>query len=172
MKKLLSLTLLVLFFSACSVEPDESVNTQKQLVKKTMQHIYAMGKTATFRDFIGDVKDKTSTSYTEEEIQQIIDDFVAQQSPEFIALFRRVEQMNLNQKELIDLALELKDEIIVQNQPENPFSPGKIGVCEIDNGVFGNTLGAFIRVLFCDDTGTGTDGGGTNESENDDDAED
>ncbi|MBW1295746.1 hypothetical protein [Aquimarina litoralis] len=96
---------MLVLFTACSVEENNELSEQekdlkiKSLVKTFVEDVRP---TSNYKKFIEDVKfkSKNSSGLSQEELDQLEQDFLSQQSPEFVELYYFVDSLNLKEDEL------------------------------------------------------------------------
>ncbi|MHA7057605.1 hypothetical protein ACWGOQ_0010330 [Aquimarina sp. M1] len=95
---------ILVFFSSCSVEEGikDSSEQEKELKVKSLIKTFAEDviPSSGFSEFMLDVQNKSSSGLTQEEIDGLEQDFLSQQSAEFVELYYYVVSLNLSEDEI------------------------------------------------------------------------
>ncbi len=99
---------MLVFVISCS--SDDNINKSSTNEKKVVELFETFSKSVVnspeYNKFIEKVQTKTSSELTEEEKQQLEQEFLSQQSAEFVALYYYVVDLNLSKEELRNIILD------------------------------------------------------------------
>ncbi|WP_299185223.1 hypothetical protein [uncultured Aquimarina sp.] len=144
---------MLVLFTSCSVEDNNQLSDQeKDLKVKSLVKTFAeeVQPSASYKKIIEEIKlrSQNSSGYTEEELEILEQEFLSQQSEDFVMLYHYVVNLNLSEEELRTFVMEyfsLKNEksVRMKNDGDDCAFSSAVGslffgvlsrlICEVQN---------------------------------------
>ncbi|WP_405207459.1 hypothetical protein [Aquimarina sp. LLG6339-5] len=108
-KLLYLISFLLVFFTSCSI--DESANEislyEKEMAVKNLFDSFSKSvvHSTSYAKIIEEIQIKSSSNSSEEEMQQLEQEFLSLQSDEFVELYYSVKSLNLTKEEIRDIVV-------------------------------------------------------------------
>ncbi|MDH7447215.1 hypothetical protein [Aquimarina sp. 2201CG14-23] len=158
---------LLLFITSCSVDETENELSKEEKELMVQELFVSFSKSAenspSFNKLMQTIRSKSSSTWTTEEIQQMEEDFLSQQSIVFIELYNSVVALNLSNEEIISIISLYKITInISKGNKTNDACKEIVAASE------GSNFFALVAALFCESkVGTSDNDEDNNENEDD-----
>ncbi|WP_299607592.1 hypothetical protein [uncultured Aquimarina sp.] len=144
---------MLVLFTACSVDENTQLSEQeKDLKVKSLIKTFAeeIQPSDSYKKFIEEIKSrsKNTSNYSEEELKLQEQEFLSQQTPEFVELYYLVSEMNLSKEELRVIVIEYYDGIKSMNVGKSEEDGHDCAAATEANNT--NILWHFLSDLICE----------------------
>ena len=151
MKKQLLFLILIgsLIFQSCSKNDEIDQDAKEIIVRKTLIEFNKSAiKSGKYLDFVQKVNYKSSQQeLTDEEIKTLIDEFLGEQTNDFIKVYNELVKLNLSTEEFYTIASQYKEvfDSNLKNQSQSACCTASENIP--DNTTGSGWLGALMRVV-------------------------
>ena len=144
---------MLVLFTACSVDENTQLSEQeKDLKVKSLIKTFAeeIQPSDNYKKFIEDInsRSKNTSGYTAEELKLQEQEFLSQQTPEFVELYYLVSEMNLSKEELRVVVIEYFNSIKSTNTGKSEEDGQDCAAATDANNT--NILFHFLSDLICE----------------------
>ncbi|MFD2561347.1 hypothetical protein [Aquimarina rubra] len=156
-KLLYAISFLLIFFTSCSVDESitESSINEKEIKIKSFLDAFSKNavNSSSYFKFVKGMQTKSSSGLTAEEMAELEQEFLSQQSAEFVALYNYIVNLNLSEDELRNIIIEY----LSSNNSNSVSTKNDTDECALGDGGSSWSLLALVIKIFCEEGDTRED---------------